>query len=957
MTGPGASPPSLEVVEGITEEQSCFFLETMVACAPVGLAFVDVALRFIHVNDTLAAYNGLPRSAHLGHQVKDVIPQLWELVEPHYRQVLEQETPILNLRISGETRREPGVRHTWSCSYYPVRDRGGSLCGIGTIVTDITEQCRAEEALASTERALRQTTAALQRSEERYRTFINQSTEGIWRMELVPPIPVSLPEDAQIEAMFGTAYLAECNSAMARMHGLQAPTSSVGRRLDQFLTRTSQRDTEYLRAFIRSGYRLESSESREVSRDGSLKVFLSCLVGVVENGLLVRAWGTQRDVTEQTLARMALESSQEEARHHAWQLRVITDSLPALVTYIDRDERVLFCNQTHETWFGLKPEQLMGKTVREIFLDQYARVRDWTRRALDGETLSYEAAYTRKDGQQIHVQATYVPRRDEQGQVQGFVAHLHDVTDRKLAEAELEAQRSRLHDILIHCPASICILSGPRQVFTLVNPIFQRLAGGRALLGTSLMDALPTPEARAFSEKVRRVYETGEPLFEKEAPLRVVSGEGWANERLFNFLLHPLRDARGDVDSVMAFAIDVTEEVQARRKVEEWAAQLSHQERWLRSVLDFMPVALLLLEPDSGRVLFANRHAHRMAGGTFPLGVPASAYDSAYHLLDEDGRPIPMDRVPGVRAARGERVQGASLIWVTPVGRYRLHIDSETLPAAHGHPATVLLALQDVSQLKQMQDELQKAVQLRDEFLTVASHELRTPLTPLQLKLQSLVRDCSADLPPEQLRERLRKTVGSATQQVHKLVELIGDLLDVSRLTEGRLSLDIEPVDLSALVRDVVERFEPQALRAGSPLVVQADEPIIGFWDRLRLEQVVDNLLSNALKYGPGRPVTLRVEQHGEEARLTVSDEGIGIPSESLPRIFEKFERAVSPRHYGGLGLGLYITRQIVQALGGGIRVESQPERGATFTVELPMACASPLHEPPASAPPPAPPG
>jgi signal transduction histidine kinase len=274
------------------------------------------------------------------------------------------------------------------------------------------------------------------------------------------------------------------------------------------------------------------------------------------------------------------------------------------------------------------------------------------------------------------------------------------------------------------------------------------------------------------------------------------------------------------------------------------------------------------------------------------------------------------------------------------VGRFSLLIDSELLPAAYGHPATVLLTLQDVSQLKHTQDQLQKAVQLRDDFLTVASHELRTPLTPLQLKLQSLIRDCSAELPPEQLREKVQKTTRSATDQVRKLVELIGDLLDVSRLDEGRLSLSLEPVDLAALVRQVAERFEPLARHANAPLVLQVEGPLVGFWDRSRLEQVIDNLLSNALKYGPGRPVTLRVEQHEDEARLIVSDEGIGIASESLPRIFEKFERAVSPRHYGGLGLGLYITRQIVQALGGSIRVESQPEQGATFTVELPLAGA-----------------
>jgi signal transduction histidine kinase len=118
---------------------------------------------------------------------------------------------------------------------------------------------------------------------------------------------------------------------------------------------------------------------------------------------------------------------------------------------------------------------------------------------------------------------------------------------------------------------------------------------------------------------------------------------------------------------------------------------------------------------------------------------------------------------------------------------------------------------------------------------------------------------------------------------------------------------------------------------------VRLDGPLTGRWDRLRLEQVVTNLLSNALKYGPGKPIQVRLEAAGELARLTVRDEGIGIEPECLSRIFEKFERAVSGRHYGGLGLGLYITRQIVSALGGRVAVESRPQQGAVFTVELPL--------------------
>ncbi|QSQ24386.1 PAS domain S-box protein [Pyxidicoccus parkwayensis] len=232
--------------------------------------------------------------------------------------------------------------------------------------------------------------------------------------------------------------------------------------------------------------------------------------------------------------------------------------------------------------------------------------------------------------------------------------------------------------------------------------------------------------------------------------------------------------------------------------------------------------------------------------------------------------------------------------------------------------------------------EAQQAVRVREEFLQVASHELKTPLTPLSLKLQMLAR--SAESLPRERFPRLSGDLDMMRQQVQRLSSLMDELLDISRINSGRFSLTLEVVDLCALVRDSAARFEPEVHRlGGGRLVVDVPEPLVGVWDRQRLEQVMTNLLSNALKYGGGRPVHARVWGEGATACLEVRDEGIGIAPEALSRIFEKFERAVSERHYGGLGLGLYITRQIVEALGGTICVKSEPQQGSTFTVRLPL--------------------
>jgi signal transduction histidine kinase len=184
--------------------------------------------------------------------------------------------------------------------------------------------------------------------------------------------------------------------------------------------------------------------------------------------------------------------------------------------------------------------------------------------------------------------------------------------------------------------------------------------------------------------------------------------------------------------------------------------------------------------------------------------------------------------------------------------------------------------------------------------------------------------------------QKVSASLDVALRQVRKLNDLVDNLLDVARISAGRLRLDMEEVDLSSVAAELLSRFSPSAEKLGCELELHAPEPVFGRWDRLRVEQVVTNLLSNALKYGPGRPVVVRVEEDGERARLTVQDHGIGIAEEDLARIFERFERAVSDRHYGGLGLGLYITRQIVEAFGGTVRVSSTPGEGSTFTLELP---------------------
>jgi signal transduction histidine kinase len=229
--------------------------------------------------------------------------------------------------------------------------------------------------------------------------------------------------------------------------------------------------------------------------------------------------------------------------------------------------------------------------------------------------------------------------------------------------------------------------------------------------------------------------------------------------------------------------------------------------------------------------------------------------------------------------------------------------------------------------------EAREAVALREEFLGIAGHELRTPLTALQLGLQSLVRHAatSADC------AGVMKWVATCQRQGTRLNKLVGDLLDVSRITSGRLPMVLEELDLAVLVEEVAARMWPELETAGCVLSLKLESPLVGSWDRSRLDQVVTNLLANAVKYGQGQPIEVSAAVTPGGVSLCVRDEGIGISRGDQARIFERFERAVPDRHYGGLGLGLWITKQIVTLLGGHIHVESEQGLGSTFTVELPQ--------------------
>lgn len=242
-----------------------------------------------------------------------------------------------------------------------------------------------------------------------------------------------------------------------------------------------------------------------------------------------------------------------------------------------------------------------------------------------------------------------------------------------------------------------------------------------------------------------------------------------------------------------------------------------------------------------------------------------------------------------------------------------------------------------LEQLNAAQLNLERAVKMRDDFMSVVAHELRTPLNTLfletQLRKMLLDRRNMAAFDAEQL----SKMVTRDDRQIRNMVRLIDDMLDVSRIRSGTLSVRPALVELASLLQRVIDDLEQQALAVGSRITLTAPHAVNGWWDEFRIEQVIVNLLTNALRYGSGKPVEVSLISTADGAHIAVRDHGIGITTQDQQRIFQQFERGGGGKSADGLGLGLYITRQLVEAHGGSIRVHSVPGQGSLFSLDLPQ--------------------
>lgn len=499
-------------------------------------------------------------------------------------------------------------------------------------------------------------------------------------------------------------------------------------------------------------------------------------------------------------------------------------------------------------------------------------------------------------------------------------------TDTRTVEARSRVLIESVRDHAIY-------MLDPQGLIVSWNPGAERIHGytEAEVLGKSLSVLYPPGERD--SDKVERELSIATTLgrFEEEALRSRKDGSTfWAN-----VVLTPIRDASGRLNGFAKVTRDLTE----RRKAEE---QLRESEERLRLLIgSIKDYAIFMLDPN-GRVVTWNPGAERIKG--------YQAEEIIGHLISRFYTPEDLDRgLPQALLRQAEtegRVENEGWRVRKDGTRFWADVVISAVRDSSGKLRGFAKVTRDLTERRKMEEGLvqlaqtREALRLRDEFLTIASHELKTPITTLQLQLQSVRESIGA------LDQRVVSKVDRAARSSEQLARLVESLMDVSRIATGRFELKPERFDLAESVREVIERFQDAATKAGCELSLQMEDSILGSWDRLRIEQVLTNLLANALKYAAGTQVAVSLTREKETAILTVRDRGPGVPEAFLPRIFNRFERAASMQHYGGLGLGLYVVQEIVRAHNGRVSVHNLPDGGACFSVRLPLTLSASAQEP-----------
>lgn len=780
---------------------------------------------------------------------------------------------------------------------------------------------------AALRRSMRKgTEEALRESEERYRAFLSQSSEGIWRYEVEQPIPLDLPVDEQIELCYRHAYLAECNDAMARMYGFSRAAELVGARLGDLMPHSDPRSIEHLRAFAAAGHRMVDAESHEVAKDGSERYFLNNMIAVIEHGKVARVWGTQRDITERKRAEDALRAS--EARY-----RLLFEANPHPMWVYDLETlRFLAVNDAAIKHYGYTRDEFLRMTIKDIRpAEDVPRLPANVAAITDGVDEAGEWRHCKKDGTVIDVEITshtldFAGRRAE-------VVLAHDVTARRRAEEAAQESEARFRSAFVHAPIGVALVSTEGRFLQVNQACCDILAyPEQELLATGFQALVHPDDLQACLYEFRRLLagDVGSAHMETRHVRK--------NGEVIWILLSasPVCDAHGRILYFIAQIQDVTE----RRRAEE---ALRQSEERYRLLFENNPQPMFVFDLESLEFLAVNEAAVRHYG---------YSREEFLAMTIKDIRPA--EDVPLLMELLSRMAVGYYAV-PRPVRHCKKDgtpIDVEIVAYRFQHrgKTSVLVTVHDVTERLRAERERQAIEQKlletqKLESLGVLAGGIAHDFNNLLAAILGNVSLAGMQTPPE---SPTRPYLTSVEVAAHRAADLCKQMLAYS----GKGHFVVQHVNLNTLINEMANLLR---VSIGKGILLKLNLapslPVIS-GDATQLRQVVMNLIINASEAIGDSPGAISLATGVTRATravladtylapelpeadylfLEVTDTGCGMDAATRARIFDPFFST----KFTGRGLGLAAVLGIVRGHGGAVKVESAPGQGSTFRVLLP---------------------
>jgi PAS domain S-box-containing protein len=819
---------------------------------------------------------------------------------------------------------------------------------------------------------------ALRDSESRYQNFISQSTEGIWRFELDKPIRTATPVASQIEHFFEYAYLAECNDAMAKMYGYAKAEELVGKRLSEFFPR-NQETEQYLAHFIENKYRVDGAESMELDKNGNTIHFINNLVGIIENGFVVRAWGTQRDITTSVIAKQAL--MQSEAR-----FRNILEQTPEPMIVLKGEDMVVdVANEPLlRTWrtdnrvIG-KPlleclPEVRGQGIMEMLLDVYHN-----RKVIKG--YDHPVTYDRGNGvmETLYYNFVYTPYVDEKGEVTGVLIIGTDVTTSVLTRRKLEESEKRFRSIFETAGVSIW-----EEDFSAVGEAMENLkAQGVKDFRQYLKDHPSFVDQCLGLVRVTDVNLATLQMFEAESKEQLLGNlpaiftrdtmhifvnelvaiaenrtEYIAETRLNTVkgnpvftMFHMKIPDSGRLDRVLFTLLDLT----ARKSAEE---ALKESELRFRSLIQEAPVATCLFVGPDFHIEIANeKMLQHMGKGKSVLGKPLAEalpelhdqpFLSILRHVYNSGESYSAHAVPATIEVNGHLQTSYFDYTFKPLRNdagnvyaiIDMSVDVTAQVLSHqqlkeSESKLKLLVAERTKELERINDELFRSNEDLQQFAHVASHDLKEPVRKITTFVDRLKTETESLIPASS-----RKYLEKIERAASRMMSMVEGVLNYS--TIDSLNQTKERVDLTSVIANIEYDLELPIEKKNAKIIYQ-DLPTIEGAPVL-IFQLFYNLINNSLKFKhPARDLIINIsssliEEEGKTfAQIIVADNGIGFENEYADKIFDTFTRLHTKDQYEGTGLGLSLCKKIVQRHQGRIWAKGQPNVGAEFFIQLPV--------------------